>query len=64
MESCKLCFPLSHVQRPFMIHSLCPWLPVFSTDICRGLELYKEALLLHDKLTAYYLTMQAVPALR
>lgn len=39
--------------------------PVLSS-LCfvRGLELYKEALVLHEKLTAYYNTMQAIPALR
>ncbi|KAI8472078.1 MAG: ANTH domain-containing protein [Monoraphidium minutum] len=33
-------------------------------DALRGLELYREALALHEKLAAYYAAMQAIPALR
>lgn len=30
----------------------------------RGLDLYRDALSLHEKLTAYYAAMQAIPALK
>jgi len=33
-------------------------------DALRGLDLYKDALALHEKLTQYYAAMQAVPALK
>ncbi|GBF95458.1 hypothetical protein Rsub_08420 [Raphidocelis subcapitata] len=33
-------------------------------DAMRGLELYRDAIALHERLTSYYSTMQAVPALR